>query len=1258
MKLDEIIEVCKAVEATSRYSQQHTEYADVDSAQASGSGYRRNQHYNQHQSRNTASTSSGKNPCRSFGQQRQSPYQKDAPSTRRGEKKYKCRNCRTWHEKRNCPAFGSECKNCGKKNHYTKVCEGNNTHSSNSKNNRKKKAVNAVEAMEIDSEDEDSLLQGGWSPTSHRSPSAKSEVSTVKVHMISTVNKKVIISGETRAPRKEYTEVLKIQSEHFVKFKLDPGSEINILPYKVFNLINRNYMVKPTNIHIKAYGNVITKPEGIVSFLVETQHGDKVMCDFLLSKIEPRPILGIEACDKLNLVKRVQHPTRLVNTMQKETKSLPDNCEAFKKMYPEQFSGLGQFKQVVKINVDPNAQPGSCPPRRYKFSTLEKLEKKLKDLEKTGIIAKVKDHIPKYVSNMLIREKANGDIRICLDPEHLNKAIIRQHYNIPTVEELKIKVKDKKIFTVLDLKDGFWHAALDEPSTELTCFSTPIGLYKFLKMPFGISSAPETFQFLTEQAFEGTGGVVYFDDILVPGENTEEHDRILKSVMEKAKEENIRFNPSKLQYRKPEVKFLGQLWSENSAKVDPERVRAMDAIKEPTTRTQLHKTMGTFNYLRSFIPQMGQIAAPLYQLLSPLVKYQWLPVHAEAFKTLKESVKKAPVLATFNSKVPIVIQADASQNGIGCVLLQNGQPVAMASRSLTETEKLYAQVEKELLALVFAAEKFAKYIWGMPNVLFHTDHQPLVSIFKKPMHSISNNRIKKLRLKMMEFNPVVEYLPGKHMHIADLLSRQFLDDLVHDDPEMLEVVHEVTMHIPMSPEIGAEFRQATAEDAGLSAVIQLYNEGWPNSRKKVPIDARPYWQFRNDLFAEDGLVIMGERIVVPLSLRRKVLKRLHKSHLGTEKTKLRARQILYWPGMSNDITTTVQQCRICERYSANNKREPLTPHQIPDLPFQKISVDILELDSKSSLVVEDNLSKWLEVRRLTSKSSKSVIETLRSIFATHGIPEIIFGDNNPLNSQECKEFAHEIGSTIKTSSPEYPRSNGLAEKGVHIAKQIMRKIRDDGTHLSDALLEYNNTPLSGLNISPAQILMSRRCRTAVPTLRESLKPKVVNVRPQLETRQQHMKMLHDKSAPRKAVSFNVGDSVAVRRRKVWRKGTIIEQLANKSYMVQMNGGRKIRRNTYHLKPSATKPDRHDDNFVDIEGIIEHVVASRVNTGPHTPVAEQTVRPPTAENNILISPVAGDRRRRSVSQEEEVIPRKRTRSGRCVKQPDYFGYSVK
>ncbi|KAE8738186.1 hypothetical protein FOCC_FOCC016340 [Frankliniella occidentalis] len=591
-------------------------------------------------------------------------------------------------------------------------------------------------------------------------------------------------------------------------------------------------------------------------------------------------------------------------------------------------------------------------------------------------------------------------------------------------------------------------------------------------MPFGISSAPEVFQFLNDQTFQGIDVIFYFDDCLVAGKDYEEHDKLLKQVLERAAKENIRFNPNKVQYRQTEIKFLGHIWSQNKVKIDPERVVAIQALKEPKTRKQLQKTLATFNYLRKWIPQMSEIAGPLYELLSEKVCFQWLPLHSQTFKELQDCVSKAPALSTFDPAKPIVVQADASQYGIGACILQNNLPIAFASRMMTESEKDYAQVEKEMLALSFAATKFEHFIYGMPQ-------------------------------------PVVEYLPGKFMHIADMLSRQCIETPVQDDPEMVKIVHEVTKYVPISDAIKQDIMTETEKDIGLKAVKNYYKQGWPNSRETALPEARPYWQLRNDLFVENGMVILEDRIVIPPSLRSK-----------------------------------------------------------------KVSADILDIGGNNYLAVEDNLSKWLEIKKLSSKTSGAVIGALKSIFYTHGIPEIIYGDNNPLDSFACNEFAKNIGSKIVTSSPEYPRN---------------------------ALREYNNTPLSGMDVSPAQILMSRMCRTLVPVLKEKLKPKVVNVKPVLERIQERVKIQHDRHARRRPVYFNPGDNVVVRRGKIWQKGVIERKHgAARSYYVKPLHGRTIRRNTFDLKKSKTKADNLDKGFIEPYEIDGYLVSSdtQVNIVPN------------------------------------------------------------
>ncbi|KAK3918904.1 hypothetical protein KUF71_001028 [Frankliniella fusca] len=912
LSLDEIVDVCKAYEATNRQSGNEMAL-DLMSIQT------RADKVNGHQTqrgRGRGGSSRGR------GQPRATPYSTrgshHAPAKKEAPPTYKCRKCTSVHAARQCPAWNHECKKCGGKHHYEIVCDGKPRPKKT--NLRQPHSVHLAE--EITNSEEEALLT---EPIQPKTPQVR------YVHMLKITSEGIITSGESSHPRKEYTEVVRLQGEHYVRFKLDGGSEVNIIPFTVFQLINRNYTVKPTNVRLSSYGKFITSPYGQVDLLVETNHGDKKVYTFQISKIDDRPILGNVACEELNLVRRVKHPEQQINLVSEMSIVLPPTKELFLEQYSKLFTGLGEFTTKVHIQIDPTVQPEMCPPRRYHFSLLDKMKAKIVSLVDRGIVAPINAHeVPTFVSNLVVREKGDGDLRICLDPEKLNKAI-------------------------------------------------------------------------------------------------------------------------------------------------------------------------------------------------------------------------------------------------------------------------------------------------------------------------------------------VEYLPGKYLYLADLLSRQCLVDPVEDDPEMMEMVHEVTMYTVMEPEQRIEYIRETNNDTGLACVKKYYRQGWPLNKKLVEPAAAQYWQVRHDLFVEDDLVILGDRIVVPLQLRRKALETLHKAHMGIEKAKAKARQTMYWPAMSNDIATMMQGCRICERNAPANIHEPIIPQEIPRYPFQKISVDIMELTSHNYLVIVDNLSKWLEIKKLNSKSSASVIGALRQVFAIHGIPEIIYGDNNPLNSKECHEYAQAIGSTIVTSSPEYPRSNGLAEKGVHIAKQLLKKSAEAKTHYLDALLEYNNTPLSGTNVSPSQVLMSRTCRTLVPVLTRNLEPKVVDVRDQLKQKQAKVKNYHDKHAKVKTVAYQPGDKVTVYRNNKWVKGTVIRKhSAPRSYMVRIMGGSLLRRNTYHLRPSKTIPDSYDKIIpVDIEGLIaqqrEKVDTTPPETHSENPVSTETSDaemgaeiPATGKGDLL----GGDS---DVETEAPFSPTTRSRSGRRIKRPRLYGY---
>ncbi|KAE8740131.1 hypothetical protein FOCC_FOCC014367, partial [Frankliniella occidentalis] len=900
---------------------------------------------------------------------------------------FDCERCDTRHKPNRCPAYGKECFKCGGFSHFEKCCK--------TKKPRVETITKYVEVVRVVAQPQ----AAAPAPLVVVNPAAQHMDVTPKPSKIirSRPNAYLVDSFETEeallmeknvdmvttvAPEdcqvqnlREYTEVLQIQGKHFISFKLDCGSQVNLVPYELFCEINAegDYTLKPSTLKLAAFNETVTPVDGSFLARVQTKYGVGMEIQFEVSKSVRRPLLGIEACFDLNLLKRVNQPVEfsLVTT----DFVVQESKDEFIAKNRDVFEGLGQFKQTIHLAVDKDVAPGMCPPRRYSFAIADRLKAKLDSLASQGIIAK--------------------------------EALIQQKYPIPTLEEISCKVRDKAVFTVMDLRDGFWHANLDDESSLLCSFATPFGIYKFKRMPFGLSCAPELFQYLTGQVFGDTGARVYFDDVLVAGKDVQEHDLIMSRVLAKARSENVKFNPNKIQFRQTEVMFLGLLWAENKIRIDPSRTAAIQAIKPPQSKHMLQRVCGVFNHLRKFIPQMGTISAPLCDLLSSGVTFQWLPVHDVAFQKLKDCVSNAPVLVPFD----------------------------------------------------------------------HT-------------------------------KALVEYLPGKYMYLADLLSRNYIEDPVDDDPEMVEVVHEVTSNISISPE-----------------------------------EAMPYSKLKDDLFVEDGLVILEEKVVVPPSLRPKVLKALHLAHLGIDKTKTRARQTVYWPGTTNDTQTLLGECRTCERNSPANHREPLIPHAIPELRFQKVGADILEFRAQPYLVVVDNYSKWLEIKRLASKSSSSVITVLREVFSTHGIPEIIYGENNPLDSYECREYASSIGSSIVTSSPEYPRSNGLAEKGVHIAKQLLKKCSDTGTHYLDGLREYNDTPLTGMAFSPSQILMSRMVRTCVPTRSQNLEPRVVDLGKVPQVLQNKVKYQHDRRARRKPVEFTVGQPIVYWRGRNWYKGTVVEKLA-------------------------------------------------------------------------------------------------------------------
>lgn len=461
----------------------------------------------------------------------------------------------------------------------------------------------------------------------------------------------------------------------------------------------------------------------------------------------------------------------------------------------------------------------------------------------------------------------------------------------------------------------------------------------------------------------------------------------------------------------------------------------------------------------------------------------------------------------------------------------------------------------------------------------HTDHKPLVPIFTKRLSEVFSVRLQRMRIRLLRYSLKVDYLPGKMMHLADLLSRSFLPECDPSDEELsLEMVHLVgvadTMQV--SPARKEEFRSETAKDPVLREVMNYCKVGWPEHKRNLTPREQLFFAQRHNLHVEKDLLFLNDRVVVPRTLQAAMLHLLHEGHLGIERTKSRARQVLYWPKMSNDIEDLVNRCALCQKLRSQCSSEPLLPHAVPDLPFEKVGIDICEYGGKSYVVAVDYFSKWIEICTVPSKQASDVINSMKSVFATHGVPKIIISDNMPFNSYLYKQFAKEWDFEIVTSSPRYPRSNGQAERAVQVVKNMLRKCSEQNEELPVMLLEYRNTPLSGVGLTPAQLLMSRRTRTKLPMTQKLLHPQLhKDVTGSLTERQLKHKKQHDRQVKEKR-AFHSQDRVLLWKDGQWTPAEVVKPAGTpRSYWVRDENNGILRRNSIHLRKSNLHPEVHE-----------------------------------------------------------------------------------
>ena len=654
-------------------------------------------------------------------QQHQRPRRRQQFSQPERRKNKTCMYCgKDYPHKDKCPAEGKTCNFCHKNNHFESVCRAK-------KKQSRSKIVHNIENSNSSSDNEtDDYLFG------------LSNINTV-----------------TSRPK------IKINlNESPICILVDTGSSINVIDEYTYKSMKIQPKLSKSDTKAYAYGTD-AKVSLLGKFQATVETDNKLTtAPFYVAQGNSGNLLSYMTSVDLQVIPEI-------NTV--ETSKVDYLCQK----YSSVFKGIGQMRDTqIELYIDQHVQPVTQPHRRIPFHLRKQVETELKRLEDLDIIERV-DGPTDWVSPIVVAPKPKSktnEIRICVDMRLPNQAIKRTRHIIPTIDDLIVDLNGARVFSKLDLRNGY-HQLLLAPgkSRNITTFTTHVGLRRYKRLNFGINSAAEIFQNTISSALEGLEGVRNIsDDIIVYGQNQREHDERLEAVLKRLQDKHLTLNKGKCEFNKRKLEFFGYVFGENGMSADPKKCEVIKNAPPPTNVSELRSFLAMTNYVSRFILDYSTITEPLRALLKKEATWQWNQEQQTAFEKLKAALSSETVMTYFNPNRETEIIVDASPVGLSGIMLQEGKVVCYASKSLTETEKRYSQTEKENLAIVWAIEHWHIFLFGHKFTVI-SDAKALEHIYGNPK-SKPPMRLERWRLRLQAYDFDVQYKPG-HVCVSEKLSR-------------------------------------------------------------------------------------------------------------------------------------------------------------------------------------------------------------------------------------------------------------------------------------------------------------------------------------------------------------------------------------------------------------------------------------------------------------------------------------------------------
>jgi hypothetical protein len=589
------------------------------------------------------------------------------------------------------------------------------------------------------------------------------------------------------------------------------------------------------------------------------------------------------------------------------------------------------------IPLLPGAQPVSVRPYRYTPAQKDEIESQVTEMLDKGII---QPSASPFSSPVLLVKKKDGTWRFCADYRHLNAITVKNKYHLPIIDELLDELSGAQWFTKLDLRSGYHQIRMNSADEHKTAFRTHHGHFEFKVIPFGLTSAPATFQGVMNSILSSLLRryvLVFVDDILIYSRSLEEHVKHLRAIFQILARRQLKVKKSKCSFAQQRLSYLGHVISPNGVATDEEKIQVVQMWPTPTSIKELRSFLGLAGYYRKFVRHFGILSKPLTNMLRKGQIFIWTSVAEESFQALIS----APVLAMPNFALPFTVETDASDKGIGAVLLQNDHPIAFLSRALGPRHHGLSTYEKESLAIMLAVEHWRPYLQHA-EFCIRTDHR---SLFFLTDQRLSTPWQQKAVTKLLGLRYRIVYRKGTENGAVDALSRV-------SDPSLV-MLSALSICIP-------EWMQE---------IINGYQQD-PDACSKVQalcINNATVPQFT----LKNGILYFQDRIWIGQnsSVQQKILANLHTAaiggHSGIHVTYQRIKQLFAWPGLRADVVRFVQSCDICQRAKSEHVQYPgfLQPLPVPDQYWQVVSLDFIEGLPRSAsfnciLVVVDKFSKY------------------------------------------------------------------------------------------------------------------------------------------------------------------------------------------------------------------------------------------------------------------------------------------------------------